>query len=72
MSLLIEMPEFEEEPVEEDRYQVLVQQVAALLHHPDFGAASSPTLAPNAITLALPRGQLSFLRDTRWTLELHG
>jgi hypothetical protein len=68
MSLLIEMPEFEEEPVEEDKYQVLVQQVAALLHHPDFSAASPPTLTHNTLSLALPRGQLAFLRDTRWTL----
>lgn len=36
MSLLIEMPTFEEQPPDEDIHQILMQQVTSLLYHPEF------------------------------------
>lgn len=40
MSLLIEMPPFEEQSPNENIEQILRMQVASLLHHPEFNAAN--------------------------------
>lgn len=65
------MPNFEDQPPQEDINQILLQQVTSLLYHPEFTMAIILKVEQNAISISLPRGQLAFVRDTKWTLETH-
>lgn len=71
MSLLIEMPNFEDQPSAENAHDVLLQQVTSLLYHPEFTMALIMKVEENAISISLPRGQLAFIRDSKWTLQIH-
>jgi hypothetical protein len=70
MSFLIEMPQVEEQPPEENMHQILLQQLGVLLQHEEFKSAALMRESQDVVVVSLPRGLLAFARDTRWNLEL--
>lgn len=70
MSFFIEMPESTEEVAHNSIIRLLHQQVGYLIHHPEFNSVVIIQSEQRMIELALPKGQLAFIRDTKWRMEV--